>query len=423
MNDLLNYFLEANLYLISIYIMYELLLVRDKHFQFNRAFVLLGVLLSLVLPSISIPVQNAAVTGEFSVMLPVLTITAAQEQSVTWLMDWVQIIGAIYFGGVLITAFLLTRQIFRLLKHLPKRGTMRQQNNGYTLITTNGEIPTCSFFGYLFWDSSAKLTELEKRQILDHELTHIRQWHSVDILFIEILRVIFWFNPATYLLKSRLTEVHEYLADRGATNPESIEEYSKLLSLQVFRSYDISFTNHFHQSQILKRITMLKTKEGKSLWTNIALLLPMLALIITVFSCETGKDEVNSESTPVTVIPPEASAEAPAGGDNGANEIFMVVEDQPEPPGGMAAFAEYVGSQIKYPEEAKKLGIEGQVYVQFIVAEDGKLSDVVAVKGIGGGCDEEAVRVVKESPIWKPGEQRGHKVKVRLILPITFKLG
>ncbi len=103
-------------------------------------------------------------------------------------------------------------------------------------------------------------------------------------------------------------------------------------------------------------------------------------------------------------------------------EIFTIVEEQPGPSGGMGAFYSFVGKEMKYPRTAQRMGIEGKVFVQFVVDKDGSLTDVKAVKGIGGGCDEEAVRVIKNSPKWKPGKQRGRPVKVKMILPITFKL-
>jgi protein TonB len=106
-----------------------------------------------------------------------------------------------------------------------------------------------------------------------------------------------------------------------------------------------------------------------------------------------------------------------------AEEIFTIVEDQPAPKGGMAAFYEYVGKNLKYPAQARRMGIEGKVFVQFIVDKDGSITEVQAIKGIGAGCDEEAIRVLKNAPKWSPGKQRGRPVKVRMILPITFKLG
>lgn len=131
--------------------------------------------------------------------------------------------------------------------------------------------------------------------------------------------------------------------------------------------------------------------------------------------------ELDVEITEETVIEDIIFEEAPE--EEVADEIFTIVEDQPEPQGGMSAFYAFVGKQMKYPNQARRMGIEGKVFVQFVVDKDGSITDVQAVKGIGAGCDEEAVRVIKSSPKWKAGKQRGRPVKVRMILPITFKLG
>jgi len=104
-------------------------------------------------------------------------------------------------------------------------------------------------------------------------------------------------------------------------------------------------------------------------------------------------------------------------------EIFTIVEDPASPVGGMTAFYKYVGEKIKYPPQARRMGVEGRVFVQFVIDKEGRITEVQAVKGIGAGCDEEAVRILQAAPKWKPGKQRGKPVKQRMVLPITFKLG
>jgi protein TonB len=131
--------------------------------------------------------------------------------------------------------------------------------------------------------------------------------------------------------------------------------------------------------------------------------------------------DLDVEITEETVIEDVVFEEMPE--EEEVDEIFTIVEDQPTPSGGMAAFYQYVTKQLKYPAQARRMGIEGKVFVQFVVDKDGTLTEVQAVKGIGAGCDEEAVRVISGAPKWKPGKQRGRPVKVRMILPITFKLG
>ena len=102
--------------------------------------------------------------------------------------------------------------------------------------------------------------------------------------------------------------------------------------------------------------------------------------------------------------------------------IFSVVESMPEFPNGMQELYVYLGNNIKYPVMAKESGIQGKVYVTFVVEKDGSITDVKVLRGIGGGCDEEAVRVVAAMPKWKPGKQRGKPVRVQYNLPVRFTL-
>lgn len=130
--------------------------------------------------------------------------------------------------------------------------------------------------------------------------------------------------------------------------------------------------------------------------------------------------ELDVEITEETVVEDIVFEEAPE--EEVVEEVFTIVEDQPEFPGGMPAFYKFVGDNMKYPAQARRMGIEGRVFVQFVVDKDGTVTEVKAVKGIGAGCDEEAERVLRQSPKFKPGKQRGRAVKVRMVLPIIFKL-
>ncbi len=103
-------------------------------------------------------------------------------------------------------------------------------------------------------------------------------------------------------------------------------------------------------------------------------------------------------------------------------EIFQIVEEMPEYPGGEKSLLEYVGKSVKYPQIARESGIQGRVFVNFVIEPDGSVSNVKVLRGIGGGCDEEAVRVIKAMKKWKPGKQRGKAVRVSYTLPVNFKL-
>ncbi|WP_113926231.1 energy transducer TonB [Cognataquiflexum aquatile] len=141
--------------------------------------------------------------------------------------------------------------------------------------------------------------------------------------------------------------------------------------------------------------------------------LPLMGLMIVFFSCDfQGYDEKvvleNGEVTSKTIQ---------------SDEVFDVVEESPTFPGGMEAWVEFLGNNLKYPEKAREMGIEGTVYVVFEIRKDGSIKNAELLRGIGAGCDEEALRIIKESPNWTPGKQRGHIVNVRMRVPIQFKLG
>ncbi|MBR3434537.1 MAG: TonB family protein [Bacteroidales bacterium] len=103
-------------------------------------------------------------------------------------------------------------------------------------------------------------------------------------------------------------------------------------------------------------------------------------------------------------------------------EVFLVVEDDPEFPGGLSALSQYLASNIKYPQLAKENNITGKVFVSFVVEKDGSVGQVKILRDIGGGCGAEAVRVVKSMPKWKPGKQRGKPVRTQFNLPVDFSL-
>jgi protein TonB len=104
-------------------------------------------------------------------------------------------------------------------------------------------------------------------------------------------------------------------------------------------------------------------------------------------------------------------------------EVFTIVEEGAEPVGGYEEFYKYIKKALKYPSQARRMGVEGKVYVQFVVDKDGSLNEIKVIKGIGAGCDEEASRVIQEAAKWKAGKQRGRAVKQRIVMPISFKLG
>lgn len=130
---------------------------------------------------------------------------------------------------------------------------------------------------------------------------------------------------------------------------------------------------------------------------------------------EFDEDVVVEEITETTVEATEVEEEE-------VEEIFTIVEEPASPVGGLAGFYQYIGNNIKYPDIAKRLKVEGKVFVKFVVDKDGSLTQLEVVKGIGSGCDKEAIRVLKDAPKWTPGRQRGRAVRQYMVIPINFIL-
>ena len=131
--------------------------------------------------------------------------------------------------------------------------------------------------------------------------------------------------------------------------------------------------------------------------------------------------QIDIETTEATKLP-EFILPLPEP-EEASDEPVIFAEEPASPRGGFEGFYKYVGEKMKYPAQARRMGIEGRVFVEFIINKDGSLTEIKFIKGIGAGCDEEAVRVIQSAPAWNPAKQRGKAVKQRYTLPIIFKLG
>ena len=151
---------------------------------------------------------------------------------------------------------------------------------------------------------------------------------------------------------------------------------------------------------------------------------------IQVFEFKEVKDDIEVEEPEVEIIIATGELDPPQIDDNlfedvpieDTDKVEDIVEKMPSYVGGLEAFYKFVSKNLKYPAQARRMGIEGKVFVHFIVDKDGGLSDIKVVKGIGAGCDEEVERIIHRSPKWNPGKQRGNPVRVRMMMPITFRL-
>ena len=147
-------------------------------------------------------------------------------------------------------------------------------------------------------------------------------------------------------------------------------------------------------------------------------LIPLCSLLLFIGCSDEDLYVSPDGDMPQAVMIIEEETEIPSSSD----DIFMVVEEQPSFPGGMEEWNKFLLTNLQYPEQAKSKGVEGRVFLTFVVQKDGELKDLQLIRGIGGGCDEEALRVLMESPNWEPGKQRGREVATRMQVAITFKL-
>ena len=263
--------------------------------------------------------------------------------------------------------------------------------------------------------------------IILHESEHASKYHTLDLIFMQLTKSVFWFHPLIKLFESSIHEVHEFQADTKVTTFHPKKEYAQLLLNLTATKKEQQFVNNFNQFQLKKRIIMMNTaKSGLIHKWRFLLALPVFGLMVFVFSCEKSADNSFSE---VMEIPMSKEETAPSIPDEinskilDADEVFDVVEESPEFPGGMEAWNNFLKDNLKYPSQARRMGIEGTVYLVFEIKTDGSVHNIELLRGIGAGCDEEAKRVIGESPKWTPGKQRGRLVNVRMRIPIRFQLG
>lgn len=408
MNSLLSFFLQSVGCSLVFYVIYYLVLRNERSHTFNRYYLLLSALFSLIFPLIRI--DSPFTLGDevaAVVNLPGLIIGDSDPYSSSYTgFSWLTVV---YGLGLLFFTSRFLAKIFSLLRLV--KACESEQLSGYILVRTGGKLPTFSFLNYLFWDDSQPLDEAQKQQILRHELAHINRRHSFDILFLETLHAIMWFNPLIYLIKNALMMTHEFEADDKATEGKNIEDYQKLLAQQVLNQYGLSLGSHFNQSQTLKRLRMLTNKNANVYWGKYVL--PVLAFLFVfgVISCEHPGMETEEVSVQASAIEGEAG-----------KEIFTEVDEMPTPPGGFESFYTYIARELKYPKQAREMGVQGKVFVEFVVDKYGEVVDVKVKSGIGAGCDQEAAGVIARSPRWAAGKVNGQEVNTQLILPITFKL-
>ena len=404
-----------------LYGLYCLTLRRDRWLQLNLWYLLVAIGFSMVFPSLKLPdglgqaSQSVASVEEYLVTMNEVEISAITAPRTLGVMVDLYLVGVALCAVYLL--FQLAAQVVIVIR-LRRRHKVYRASDGFdiprgaALVLLDDDTATYSFFNHIVVGTRG-LNDDEVRCILAHESLHVRQGHSVDLLFARLLCCLMWFNPFAWLIMREIRAVHEFLADAASIGACGREGYLHLLYRQTTGTGYGHITNNFKSINLKKRIVMMnKSKTRYGAWKALTAL--PVAAVLMVVGCKPAVTE-----NPDTSVEAYASIhDMPAD----TTDTYLMVEAEPEFPGGMEALMKYLSENIKYPEQAKKENIQGKVYMRFVVERDGSIVDAEILRGIGGGCDEEALRVVNAMPKWEPGKQKGTPVRVQYNLPIVFKL-
>jgi len=552
MVEFLIYDLKVAVLVAVFYMFYRLLLSRETFHRVNRAVLLLTAVASFLLPLCVVTVHKTVVLSQ----APTALVTAdlgAVSIAETETPLWQTAVFAVFVAGALVTlghTLVGIVKVWRLISH----SEQHREADGVVVCVTDRDVSPFSFYRYIVLSRSDYGTPPLEGQgmvaILAHERGHIRQRHTLDLLLVDTLTALQWFNPAMWTLRRKdLRAIHEYEADAAVLSQGiNMRQYQYLLIQKAVAACGYSVANGITHSTLKNRINMMlnNKKTTRASWFKLLAMLPIVGTAL-VLNAETVNDyvyedtqeqpqkkvvkkgrkaaqlkmnattiEVKEEKPAATEAKSEAAEkqvakEAPKliyiGEPNGpeplividgkvatlqqlkaldpkeidnvsviknedvlkeyanhfnadtsngilfiktmkstknsgkelanvtvvANrlekeadtakeEAFDVVEQMPEYPGGLPELMKYISMNVHYPEPATKTGTQGLVVVQFIIEEDGTVSDARVVQRVSDELDAEALRVVNAMPKWTPGRQKGQPVRVKYTLPVNFRL-
>ena len=518
MGTFFAYTLKAALCLIAYYLFYRLLFSKETFHRFNRIALVSLMLLSLVLPFIQFGISSqvdGTIETEGLVAIGYSATGIADTQTQVPLsmqiIAWAMIL---YLVGVVVMAVRSVFIYISLARVLHQGKTEDNSKYGLPanirLIVHDKAMSPFSWMNYIV--VSEKDLEEASRSILAHEMGHISNHHTLDLIFTEVCLIFQWFNPAMWLMRQELQAIHEYEADEAVLDyGVNAKQYQLLIIKKAAGSRLQSITNSLHQSSIKKRITMM-LKQKSNPWAKAKLLvaLPLAVFCVSCLSSPEASEitdqvsegkvsdifanmqdyseisllinakgqvmvtdgtdnpvyvadaDLNSfltskitdksaairisadKETPMAVVTNVknilrnigvskvsystksvvneqlSTQNKPVATENG--DVFTVVEEQPEFPGGERELMSYIKSTLKYPRDCADEGIQGRVTLSFIIDTDGSVVEAEPMRSPDDRLTAEAIRIVESMPKWNPGRQGGEAVRVKYVIPITFRL-
>ena len=411
------YLLKVNAGIALFYAFYKLFCQRDTFFQWRRYALLSFLGISLIYPLLNIQdwVKEQPAMYELADYYATWMI---EEEGETITTPEVSVVQApqvpslltlclyLYYIGVIVMSLRFLMQLGSVC-WMRWKGT-RSMVDGQHIISIPTEADPFSFFGWIFLYLPGLKAE-NRQEILKHEQTHARQWHSMDVILCELINIVCWFNPFAWLIKTEIRLNLEYLADhKVAETMGDCKQYQYHLLNLVNKNVQTGLCNNFNVSHLKRRIMMMNKKRTHTLGRiKYALFAPLAGalLIASNISCiSSEKKEEMLESRAIE------------------GDIHQICEEMPDFPGGMRECMYFLRQNIKYPEEAVKNKVEGRVIIQMVVKKDGSIANAKVVRHVDPLLDAEALRVVNLMPKWKPGKNQGEAVNVKYTLPVYFRL-
>ncbi len=470
---MLTYFIQMIACSGVLYACYHFFLRNEKFHSYNRFYLLSAMVLSLVLPLIKIPV-NLSPDNNASSMI--YAFTGTNETITVVSSDHKSYFNLVYFIYAIPVTIALIRLALSILHIVRIKNASSIETLGTVklLYTPHPDAPF-SFFSWLFWSTNIDKDSVEGRQMLQHELHHIRGKHSLDLIFIEIVLAACWLNPFFYLYRKEIKTIQEFLADSHASAHSNTFVYAELLLLKAMGIRQQRLVNPFFHNQIKRRILML-TSSKKPAYQKLrkftAILLLLLTTATVIISWNTAADQESDHTkqtyrsvdnfktdvqTPAEEYPTITSQTAnPSSDENNRATTRQAVKIPPNddyrtsipqqansssdelPSANTPEIFTRVDIDAKYPGNWRSFlerSLNGQVAVdngagagtyttviQFIVDSEGNVSDVKGLTNVGYGLEQEAIRVIQQSGKWSPAVVNGQPVKAYRKQPITFQV-
>lgn len=425
MNEIGIYAVEVNIYF-SIFAAALIVFFKgDTNYFLKRWYILFMVVCSILFPFYQF--TTAVSSSNFVINLqPIMVSGKAIISNTPVGKNFPSLLAYIYFTGLLISLLKFTIDFYKLRKLI---------STSEVVFTKNGKIrenqslaSPISFFNIVVWPKN--ISKQEREFMLAHEQVHISDKHSIDILLIRVFQAFSWFNPFVYAVRNELEATHEFIADKKVTYSfNDSYNYSKLiLSRALNTSSTILWHPFFSNSKLLKRRIMMLNKSQPTKMSKLKYfaIIPLLALGFVINACTddstvrpTDIKKDNLEKIELSSKEKEALSQPQLVDDM---TVYNIADVMPSFPGGDQELMNFLSENIKYPDDCKAEGIEGMVFLSFIIDTEGNMQNVKVLRSPDERLSESAVNTLEQMPQWIPGIKDGSTVNVQFNLPIKYAL-